>query len=233
VGIRTPLLLLATPTNLANPGLAGSLYDLHSPQFAATVAGVRHARHTEAMRSSTLPATMLAIFVSACGGASSPSTTALVVSVTTATYEGVSMELSSPAFSPSGPIPARYTCDGADVSPELRVEGIPEGAAALVLIMDDPDASGRTWDHWVAYDIEPVERIQQDVGNVGTGGVNSWKTTGYGGPCPPSGTHRYFFKVLALDAVLDLGEGEDKATVLAATVGHVLAEATLMGTYAR
>jgi Raf kinase inhibitor-like YbhB/YbcL family protein len=143
------------------------------------------------------------------------------------------MELSSPAFSPNGPIPARYTCDGADVSPELRVEGIPEGAAALVLIMDDPDAPGRTWDHWVAYDIEPVERIEQGVGNVGTGGVNSWKKTGYGGPCPPSGTHRYFFKVLALDEVLGLGEGEDKATVLAATVGHVLAEATLMGTYAR
>lgn len=142
------------------------------------------------------------------------------------------MKLTSRAFEHEQPIPSRFTCDGEDVSPELTIAGIPEGVAAFVLIMDDPDAPVGTWDHWVAYDIDPVAAIPEDVGELGTGGLNSWKRTGYGGPCPPSGTHRYFFKVYALDAPLGLAEGATKAQVINAMGGHVLAEAVLMGTYA-
>ncbi len=141
------------------------------------------------------------------------------------------MELTSPAFDHEAAIPARFTCDGDNVSPELRISGVPEDAAALVLIMDDPDAPVGTWDHWVAYDFAPTGMIPEDVGELGTQGLNSWKQTGYGGPCPPSGTHRYFFTVLALDAPLGLAEGADKTDVLAASEGHVLAEAVLMGTF--
>lgn len=143
------------------------------------------------------------------------------------------MKLSSPDFEAQGAIPARFTCDGADESPELNLAGIPGEAASLALIMDDPDASAGTWDHWVAFNIEPTGVIPADVGDVGTGGVNSWNQLGYGGPCPPSGTHRYFFRILALDTTLDLEEGATKDDVLAASNGHVLGDATLMGTYGR
>ena len=143
------------------------------------------------------------------------------------------MELTSPSFVHNGAIPARYTCDGEDVSPQIDIADIPDGTKTLVLIMDDPDAPNGTWDHWVAYDIEPVHLIPEDVGVLGTEGLNSWKRKGYGGPCPPSGTHRYFFMVLALDTTLGLDGGANKATVLAAADGHVLEEAVLMGTYAR
>lgn len=141
------------------------------------------------------------------------------------------MDLTSPAFDHEAAIPARYSCDGEDVSPELRIAAVPRNAATLVLIMDDPDAPVGTWDHWVAYDFEPRGTIPEDVGDLGTAGLNSWKQTGYGGPCPPSGTHRYFFRILALDAPLGLDEGADKETVLVASEGHVLAEAVLMGTF--
>lgn len=150
---------------------------------------------------------------------------------TNPTPEGVSMEVSSPAFDADGPIPARFTCDGEDVSPELRIVGSPEGTGSLVLIMDDPDAPVGTWDHWVAYDIEPTGVILENVGTLGTAGLNSWKRTGYGGPCPPGGTHRYFFRVLALDGLLGLAEGATKDEVLDAANGRVLGEATLMGTF--
>ena len=143
------------------------------------------------------------------------------------------MKLSSPDFEPDGPIPPRFTCDGADESPALNIAGIPEDAVSLVLIMDDPDASVGTFDHWVAFNIAPIEVIPANVGALGTGGVNSWKRTGYGGPCPPSGSHRYFFKILALETELSLGEGATKAEVIAASQGHMLGEATLKGTYER
>jgi Raf kinase inhibitor-like YbhB/YbcL family protein len=158
-----------------------------------------------------------------CGGRDSPSTDP--------STGGVSMEVSSPAFEAGGPIPARFTCDGADVSPELRLVGMPEGTDSLVLIMDDPDAPVGTWDHWVAFDLEPAGAIAEDVGALGTGGLNSWRRTGYGGPCPPAGTHRYFFRILALDGRLGLAEGATKDEVVNAAEGHVLAEAILMGTY--
>jgi Raf kinase inhibitor-like YbhB/YbcL family protein len=151
----------------------------------------------------------------------------------TTTTEGAAMKLTSPAFEHEAAIPIRYTCDGDNVSPELRIAEIPEGALALVLVMDDPDATVGTWDHWVAYDVAPRGAIPEGVGDLGTAGLNSWKQAGYGGPCPPSGTHRYFFRVLALDALLGLAEGANKTEVLAASEGHVLAEAVLMGTFAR
>lgn len=143
------------------------------------------------------------------------------------------MQLTSDAFNDQARIPTKYTCDGDDVSPPLRIDGVPPGTAALALVLDDPDAPSGTWDHWVAYDIPVVAAIPEDVGELGTAGVNSWSTTGYGGPCPPSGTHRYSFTVYALDASLGLGPGADKATLLDAMEGHVIAEATLLGRYAR
>lgn len=143
------------------------------------------------------------------------------------------MELSSPDFAHEASIPARFTCDGDDVSPGLVIAVVPADAVSLVLIMDDPDAPGGTWDHWVAYDIPPTESLPVDVGPLGTGGSNSWQRTGYGGPCPPSGTHRYVFTVLALDGELGLPEGASKADVLVAAEGHVIAESVLIGTYSR
>ena len=143
------------------------------------------------------------------------------------------MRLTSTAFEDEGDIPARYTCDGDDISPALAVEDLPPETASLVLVMDDPDAPVGTWDHWVEYDIEPRTEIPEAVGELGTPGVNSWDRTGYGGPCPPSGTHRYFFAVYALDAKLGWEPGANKASVLGAIHGHVLAEATLMGLYSR
>jgi Raf kinase inhibitor-like YbhB/YbcL family protein len=143
------------------------------------------------------------------------------------------MQLTSPAFVDGASIPNRYTCDGEDVSPPLTIEGVPEGAAALVLVMDDPDAPGGTWDHWIAFDIPVTTSIGEDVGTIGRSGTNSWGRTGYGGPCPPSGTHRYLFRVIAVSAELGLPEGADKAAVLDATRSVTLDEAGLMGIYAR
>lgn len=143
------------------------------------------------------------------------------------------MRVGSSAFGHEGDIPRRFTCDGEDVSPPLTLSEVPAGAAALVVVMDDPDAPRGTWDHWVAYDIPVIEEIPEGVGSLGTAGTNSWGRTGYGGPCPPSGTHRYFFAVYAVDAPTGLAPGADKGDVLDAISGHVLAEATLMGRYAR
>ena len=143
------------------------------------------------------------------------------------------MRLSSPAFGPGEAIPARHTCDGADVSPPLAIEDIPDGTAVLALVVDDPDAPAGTWDHWVAYDIPVAGAVPEGVPSLGTPGRNSWRRTGYGGPCPPSGTHRYYFRIYALNAPLGLPAGAGKKQVLEAMKGHVLAEATLMGRYSR
>ena len=143
------------------------------------------------------------------------------------------MRLSSTAFEPDGPIPRRYTCDGLDASPPLALADVPAAAVSLVLVMDDPDAPRGTWDHWVAYDIPVGTQIAEAVAALGTPGRNSWGRTGYGGPCPPSGTHRYVFSVYAVDSRLGLAPGADKAAVLGAIAGHVLAEARLVGLYQR
>ena len=152
------------------------------------------------------------------------------------------MSLSSPAFAPGGEIPALFTCEGRDLSPALDWTGVPETAKSLVLIVDDPDAPDpaapqRTWVHWVLYDLPPTARgLPQGVAEsalpAGTRqGTNDWRRTGYGGPCPPIGRHRYFFKLYALDTKLpDLGTAA-KVRVEAAMQGHVIAHAELVGTY--
>ena len=143
------------------------------------------------------------------------------------------MRISSPAFEDEGDIPARFTCAGEDISPPLLFEDVPPEAVSLVLVMDDPDAPMGTWDHWVAYDIEPLAEVPEGIRSLGTAGTNSWGHTGYGGPCPPSGTHRYVFQLFALDRRIGWEEGADKTSVLEAIHEHVLAEASLLGFFSR
>ena len=150
------------------------------------------------------------------------------------------MQISSPAFEPAGTIPARHTCDGAGTSPPLRWSAIPSGTRSLALVVDDPDAPRGTWVHWVYYDIparlgglpEAVAPAERPAPG-GVQGITDFRRLGYGGPCPPSGTHRYFFKLYALDAVLHLDPGVNKEGLLAAMAGHILARAELMGRYRR
>ncbi|MBA2227692.1 YbhB/YbcL family Raf kinase inhibitor-like protein [Thermogemmata fonticola] len=152
----------------------------------------------------------------------------------------MALTLTSPAFSHGGEIPTEYTCEGPDVSPELRWSGAPPGTQSFALIVDDPDAPDpaapkMTWVHWVLYNL-PADctGLAKDVRQLPAGtceGLNDWKRTGYGGPCPPIGRHRYFFKLYALDTVLpDLGT-PTKDRLLQAMQGHILAQAELMGTY--
>jgi len=150
------------------------------------------------------------------------------------------MKLSSTAFDPEGMIPSKFTCDGPNVSPALAFEDVPAGAASLALICDDPDAPFGTWVHWVYYDL-PADvgglpegvPMDKNPGVGGTQGTSDFGQIGYGGPCPPGGTHRYFFKLYALDAVLNLNPGASKSQLLDRMKGHVLAEAELMGKYGR
>jgi len=138
----------------------------------------------------------------------------------------------SPAFENNGFIPSKYTCDGEDVNPPLRIEGIPEGTKTLALIVDDPDAPMGTWDHWIVWNIPPVEEIKEDS-VPGVEGLNDFNKHSYGGPCPPSGTHRYFFKVYALDTELDLSPNARKEDLEKAMEGHILAKGELVGLYSR
>ncbi len=147
----------------------------------------------------------------------------------------MALSISSPAFENGHPIPPQFTADGDDVSPELTITSVPDGAASLALIMDDPDAPMGTWVHWVVWNIPTdtavIEEGSEPVGSAG--GRNSWGRTGYGGPAPPSGTHRYFFKLFALDTVLDLPPTTDKAALEGAMEEHILDRTELMGTYSR
>jgi hypothetical protein len=144
------------------------------------------------------------------------------------------LELSSTAFAQGEPIPVKYSCDGDDISPPLTWGDPPEGTQTLALIMDDPDAPGGTWDHWVVFNLSAEVRELPEAASVtATVGKNSWGRNDYGGPCPPGGTHRYFFKLYALDTDLSLDENANKSQVLAAMEGHILAEVELMGTFSR
>ena len=144
------------------------------------------------------------------------------------------MKLTSPAFANNDAIPSEFTCDGADVSPPLIINDVPSNAKSLALVMDDPDAPVGTWDHWVVFNIPPsTKSIPKGAEPQGTAGKNSWGRTGYGGPCPPSGTHRYYFKLYALDTILNLPEGATKKDLERAMQGHIIAQAQLMGTYKR
>jgi Raf kinase inhibitor-like YbhB/YbcL family protein len=152
----------------------------------------------------------------------------------------MTLTISSPAFADRGEIPGKYTCEGNDRSPPLAWSGIPAGTRSLVLIVDDPDAPDpaapkMTWVHWLLYNLPPeCTSLPEAVTTLPAGtleGINDWKRTGYGGPCPPIGQHRYFHKLFALDVVLpDLGR-PPKPALEKAMSGHVLAQATLMGTY--
>ncbi len=139
----------------------------------------------------------------------------------------------SPAFSGGGAIPGTYTCDGTDVSPPLVIGPVPAGTRSLALIMDDPDAPVGIWVHWVLWNIPPRTReIRENNVPSGTSqGRNDWHRIGYGGPCPPSGTHRYFFRLYALDTLLNLGAATTKTELERAMQGHVLGKGELMGTY--
>ena len=145
------------------------------------------------------------------------------------------LKIASPAFVSNGYIPARYTCDGTDISPPLEIGNIPAEAKSLTLIVDDPDAPVGMWVHWVVWNIDPATReIGEDsVPHAATQGKNDWKRNGYGGPCPPSGVHRYFFKLYALDTKLNLGAGTTKSNLEKAMEGHILAKSELIGLYKR
>jgi len=152
----------------------------------------------------------------------------------------LTLKLTSAAFEEGGMIPAKYTCDGDNVSPPLAWSGVPENARTLALVADDPDAPRGTWVHWVVYQIPATEKglpenvpARETLDGGARQGRNDFKNTGYGGPCPPSGTHRYFFRLYALDAEPNPPSGVSKEQLLKAIEGHVVAEGQLMGRYQR
>lgn len=149
--------------------------------------------------------------------------------------ELMSLHLTSQVFKDSGAIPSKYTCDGDNISPPLQWKGIPEATKCLVLIVDDPDAPSKTWVHWVVYNIPPTitEVIEGSAPSGSVQGINDYSRIGYAGPCPPSGTHRYFFKLYALDQLLTLSEGATKTQVESAMKPHILEEVHLIATYKR
>ncbi len=154
----------------------------------------------------------------------------------------MALKITSPAFSHHGEIPSRHTCDGSDTSPALAWSGVPAKAKSLVLIVDDPDAPDpaapkMTWVHWVLYNLPPhstgLAEAAKELPPGTIQGRNDWGRTGYGGPCPPIGRHRYFHKLYALDRALDKLGSAGKKELEAAMKGHVLEEAALVGTYQR
>ena len=145
------------------------------------------------------------------------------------------MCLTSPAFVHTKAIPRSYTCDGEDQSPPLAIEGVPKEAKSLALVMDDPDAPGGVWVHWVLFNIDPgTARIAQGSSPAGAQqGLNSWQRKGYSGPCPPSGTHRYYFRLFALKERLDLPNTPSRKELDRAMQGKILARCELLGIYSR
>ena len=145
------------------------------------------------------------------------------------------MKISSTAFAHNGQIPKKYTCDGSDINPPLKFEEAPANARSLALIVDDPDAPMGTWVHWVVWNIDPksAEIKENSVPKGSMQGMNDFRKHNYGGPCPPSGTHRYFFKLYALDMTLNIGASAGKNALESAMKGHILGEAQLVGLYER
>ena len=143
------------------------------------------------------------------------------------------LSVKSPVFESGKPIPRKYSCDGQDISPPLSIEGTPEAAKTLVLVVDDPDAPGGTFDHWVVWNIPTSTSKVAENSVPGIEGMNGARQIGYMGPCPPWGTHRYFFKVYALDTNLGLSVGSKKRDVEKAIQGHILAKGELIGLYSR
>jgi Raf kinase inhibitor-like YbhB/YbcL family protein len=145
----------------------------------------------------------------------------------------VQLTVKSSAFEADKPIPKKYGCQGQDINPSLAIEGVPKDAKTLVLLMDDPDAPMGTFDHWVVWNIPPLTRTIGENSVPGTEGLNSARQRGYMGPCPPSGTHRYFFKIYALDTELTLNSNAKKSDVEKAIQGHILAKGELVGLYSK
>jgi len=150
------------------------------------------------------------------------------------------MDLSSTAFKNGSPIPMQYTCDGPNISPPLQWSGVPEKTQSLALLVDDPDASKGAWVHWILFNIPPratalPENIRKTrtIPNGARQGTNGFREIGYGGPCPPQGTHRYYFRLYALDTQLQLEPGTIRTDFERAMTGHILAETEIMGTYQR
>jgi hypothetical protein len=154
--------------------------------------------------------------------------------------EQMELKVTSTAFKEGEFIPKKYTCDGVNISPPLQWSGVPENTKSIALICDDPDAPMGTWVHWVLYNLPPdknnlPENVPFDkvLESGALQGTNDFRKTGYGGPCPPGGTHRYYFKVYVLDDLLELGPGVTKGELIRAMEGHILAEGKLMGRYSR
>lgn len=148
--------------------------------------------------------------------------------------EDMVFSLASPKFVNNGFLMPVYTCDGDGISPPFEIKDAPSGVKSFVLISDDPDAPAGTWVHWLVFNIPPETRvIGEGEEPKGTAGRNSWGKEGYGGPCPPSGTHRYFFKLYALDVILPLAAGSGKNEIERAMAGHILGQAKVIGLYAR
>mgnify|MGYP001574903890 CR=1 FL=1 len=145
------------------------------------------------------------------------------------------MKLGSPAFEHNQKIPSKYTCDGENINPPLKIESVPEATKSLVLIMDDPDAPRGTWVHWTLWNISPdtKEIPENSVPAGAVEGATSFGKPGYGGPCPPSGTHRYFFKFYSLNTTFELSPQVDKAILETAMEGRILDKAELVGLYSR
>jgi Raf kinase inhibitor-like YbhB/YbcL family protein len=154
--------------------------------------------------------------------------TTLLIVMSIATTK--TLTVSSPAFSNNGSIPSKYTCDGSNINPELMIKDIPTDTKSLVLIVDDPDAPKGTFDHWVMWNIPVKDKIDENSA-PGTQGKNGKSENKYTGPCPPSGTHHYHFKVYALDTKLELPASTNKEALLKAIEGHILASGELIGLY--
>jgi Raf kinase inhibitor-like YbhB/YbcL family protein len=148
---------------------------------------------------------------------------------------GAKLKITSSAFQEGGNIPSKFTCDGADVNPALRLEGAPAEAKSLLLIVDDPDAPVGLFTHWLVWNIDPktTEIAENSAPGSAVQGTNDFPKKGYGGPCPPSGAHRYYFKIFVLDQMLALKPGAKRAEVDAAMRGRVIAQGELMGRYSR
>ena len=145
------------------------------------------------------------------------------------------MKLTSAVFTQEEQIPEEYSCDGKNVNPPLTIAEVPPGAKSLGLVVEDPDAPSGTWSHWLVWNIKPetLEIMEDSVPEAAVQGVNDFKEIGYGGPCPPSGTHRYIFRLYALDATLNLNEGADRGELEEALEEHILDSTELVGLYTK
>lgn len=159
---------------------------------------------------------------------------AAIAMVASFAAEGAKMKITSSAFREGATIPSKFSCDGANTSPPLQIADVPPEAKSLVLIVDDPDAPSGLFTHWIVWNISPhTNSVGEGSAPKGVQGTSDFGKPGYGGPCPPSGAHRYYFKIFALDRQLDLSSGAKRGQLDAAMKSHIIAQAELMGRYSR